>query len=808
MSIYYSYIKAALRNFRRNKIFGLINIVGLAIGMASALILVLYVINELGFDSFHEKADRIYRVEDQRGPDPANRGFFTMPPLAPAMKSTFPEIRDITRIVLWKRNVLVSYQDKKFIETNIAMADSSLFDVFTIPFLQGNPKDALRRPNTIIITEKTARKFFGNADPIGKSILFDNNTNYEITGVVSELPANSHFFFDFIIPGDYTGTDWGDGCLQTYLTLPEKYDYNKLEAKFPDFILKQMGPWIEKETGKPVAEFFKDKNNQVSFHLKPLRSVYLHHNMEGIPGLDGLMLRFGSIKNVILFSILAAFVLLIASINFINLSMARSLKRTTELSLRKVMGARKDSLISQFLVESMLISFAALLLALIILKSSLPFFNHYLGTFLRFSDISYLFLASLAITFLVGIISGLFPAFQLSSVNPAGILGKKSGSTTGRSRLSLILLTIQFIISIGLIIATTIIFLQLSFMNKRELGFSKDLVLLIERARALGENQEAFSETIKRYPGVREVSFVTSVPGRHFEPTTYGLEGRPGSESYLLHTMCGDQEFLETLDIKLVSGRNFSKGRATGDLEAVINEKAAEKYRWKEPIGKRIIFETKENGKNIFAEIIGVVRDFNFQPLYQEIQPMMIANLTRRGNLAVVKLNPGEINRTVTVIQDQWNRMTMAQPFQYSFLDDDFGKSYNLDQKRGILFLLFSVLAIFLACVGMLGIVISATEMKTKEIGIRKVNGATSLTILAHFSKYYLMWIAIAFVVACPLAWYFMYRYLENFAFRITLSWWIFAFAGILTLLITLFTITWQNWRMASRNPVELLRYE
>lgn len=806
--MYYSYIKAALRNFSRNKIFGLINIIGLAIGMASALILVLYVINELGFDSFHEKADRIYRVEDQRGPDPANRGFFTMPPLAPALKSTFPEILDITRIVLWKRNVLVSYQDRKFIETNIAMADSSLFDVFTIPFLHGNPKDALRKPNTIIITDKIAHKFFGNADPIGKPILFDNKTNYEIIGVVSELPANSHFFFDFIIPGDYTGTDWGDGCLQTYLTLPEKYDKNKLEAKFPDFILKQMGPWVEKETGKPVAEYFKDEGNQISFHLAPLRSVYLHHNMEGIPGLDGLMLRFGSIKNVILFSILAAFVLIIASINFINLSMARSIKRTMELSLRKAMGARKDSLISQFLVESMLISFAALLLALIILKGSIPFFNHYLGTFLRFSDISYLFLASLAITFLVGIVSGLFPAFQLSSVNPADILGKKSGTTTGKSRLSLLLLTLQFIISIGLVIATTTIFLQLRFMNNRDLGFSKDHVLLIERARALGESQEAFSETLKKYPGIREVSFVTSVPGRHFEPTTYGLEGGPGSESYLLHTMSGDQEFLETLDIQLVSGRNFSKGRATGDLEAVINEKAALKYRWKEPVGKRIIFETKENGENVYAEIVGVVRDFNFQPLYQEIQPMMIANLTGRGNLAVVKLNPGATNRTVAVIQDQWNRMTMSQPFQYSFLDDDFGKSYHMDQKRGILFLLFSVLAIFLACVGILGLVISATELKTKEIGIRKVNGATSLTILSHFSKYYLIWIAIAFAVACPLAWYFMHRYLENFAFRITLSWWIFAFAGLLTFLITLLTITWQNWRMASKNPVELLRYE
>jgi putative ABC transport system permease protein len=776
--------------------------------MAAALILVLYVINELSFDGFHEKADRIYRVEDQRGPDPANRGFFTMPPLAPALKSSFPEIQDIARIVLWKRNLLVSYRDKRFIETNVAMADSSLFDVFTIPFLQGNPKDALRRPNTIVITDKIAQKLFGKEYPIGKSILFNATTNYEITGVVSELPSNSHFFFDFIIPGDYTGMDWGDGCLQTYLTLPENYDSRQLEAKFPDFVRKQMGPWLEEETGMPVADFFKDKNNQISFHLAPLRNVYLRHNMEGVPGLDGLALRFGSSKNVVLFSILAAFILIIACINFINLSMARSIKRTMELSLRKTMGAGKGSLIRQFLLESVLISFAALLLALLILKSSIPFFNHYLDTFIRFSNVSSLFLISLVITFLVGIISGLYPAFKLSSVNPAGILGKKSGATAGRSRLSLLLLTLQFIISIGLIISTATIFLQLRFMNNRELGFSKDHVLLIERAGALGESQEAFSETLKRNPGALEVSYANSIPGRHFEPTNYNLEGGPGTEAYFFHTMLADQEFLKTLDIKLVSGRYFSKGRTSGDLEAVINEKAAEKYRWKEPIGKRIIFDTKENGENIYAEIVGVVRDFNFQPLYQEIQPMMIGNLTQRGNLLVVKLRPGDVNLTVAYIRDQWSRMTNAQPFQYSFLDDDFGKSYKLDERRGILFLLFSVLAIFLACIGMLGLVISATELRTKEIGIRKVNGATSLTILSLFSKYYLMWIAIAFVAACPLAWYFMFRYLENFAFRINLSWWIFAFAGILTFLITLLTITWQNWRMASRNPVELLRYE
>jgi putative ABC transport system permease protein len=799
---------AALRNFQRNKLFGAINIIGLAIGMASTLVLALYVINELGFDSYHEKAGRIYRVEDQRGPDPANRGFFTMPPLAPALKSTFPEIEDIVRVVLWKRNVLVSHRDTRFIETNIAMADSGLFNVFTIPFLIGNPQDALRRPNTIILTSKTAHKFFGDTNPVGQSLVFDGKTSYEITGVVAGMPANSHFFFDFLIPGDYTGTDWGDGCLQTYLTLPENYDAKDLEAKFPAFVVKHMGPWLEVETGKPVGEYFKDRNNQVSFHLAPLGSVYLHHNMEGVPGLEGLMLKFGSMRNVILFAILAAFVLVIAAINFINLSLARSIRRTTDLSLRKAMGAARGALIRQFLVESTLISIAALLLALVILRGSIPFFNHYLGTCMTLSNFSSLFMASLAVTLLIGILAGMLPAVRLSSVDPAVILGKKSGAATGRSRLSLLLLMLQFILSIGLIISTATIFLQLRFMNNRELGFSKDHVLLIERAGALGESRETFSETLKRNPGVREVSFVSSVPGRHFEPTSYNLEGRPGSESCLLHTMHADPEFLNALDLKLVSGRNITKGDVGGDLEAVVNEKAAAVYRWKEPVGKRIFFETNENGKNVYAEIVGVIRDFNFQPLYQEIKPMMIVNHPGRRNLAVVRLSGPEMATSVASIQEQWGRMTGGQPFQYSFLDDDFRKSYLLDERRGILFLLFSLLAIFLACVGMLALIISATELKTKEIGIRKVNGATSATLFAHFSTYYLRWIFLAFTAACPLAWFFMYRYLENFAYRVTLSWWIFAFAGIVTLLIALLTITWQNWRMAARNPVELLRYE
>ena len=808
MSICLSYIKSALRNFSRNKVFTLINVLGLSLGMGATLILVLYVMNELSFDRFHEKADLIYRVEEQHGPDPANRGFFTSPPLAPALKSMFPEIGDITRIVLWKRNMLVSYQDKKFIETNIAMADSSLFDVFTIPFLQGNPKDALRRPNTIIITDKIAEKFFGNEDPIGKSIIFNSKTNYEITGVIRELPPNSHFFFDFLLPGNYEGLGWGDGCLQTYLTLPEKNNKKLLEQKFPDFIARYIGPWMEKESGMSYANLIKDKNNHIHYFLVPLLDVYLHHNMEGRPALDGLMFKFGSIKTVILFSILAVFILLIACINFINLSIGRSVKRTTEILVRKAMGARKISLIRQFLLESAIISFAALLVALIILKMSIPFFNKYLDTGIGHSNISFLILIFVMTTFLVGTFSGLYPAFYLSSINPAGILGKKSGPPLLKTRLSHLLLMVQFIISIGLIISTTTIFLQLNFVNKLKLGFTKEHVVLIERASVLGESQQAFTESLKRNPGVLETSYSNSVPGRHFEPTTYQLEGAPRSESYFFNTMNADQEFLKTLNIQLVSGRYFSKGTTSGNLEAVINEKAVERYRWKEPIGKRIIYETKENGENVYAEIIGVVRDFNYEPLYQDIQPMMICNLPYPGNLLVVKIRPENLNKTIGSIQNQWSRMTNDQPFRYCFLDDDFAKSYKPDQRRGVLFLLFSILAIFLACVGMLGLVISATELKTKEIGIRKVNGATTMTILSHFSKYYLMWIAIAFVVACPLAWYFMHRYLENFAFRINLSWWIFAFAGILTFVISLLTITWQNWRMTSRNPVELLRYE
>ena len=803
-----SYIKAAIRNYSRNRGFTLINIAGLSVGMASALILILYVVNELGFDRFHEKADRIYRVEEQHGPDPANRGFFTSPPLAPALKSMFPEVRDVTRIMLWKRNVLVSYRDKKFIETNIALADSSLFDVFTIPFLEGNPKDALRRPNTVIITDKIAKKFFRDEDPLGKSIMINSKTSHEITGVVRELPPNSHFFFDFLIPGNYEGLNWGDGCLQTYLTLPENYDKKQLEQKFPDFIVKYMSPWLEKEYGLPVARIFKDKNNQINYFLVPLRNVYLHHNMEGRPGLDALMMKFGSLKTVILFSILAVFILLIACINFINLSIGRSVKRTTEISLRKAMGARKISLIRQFLVESVMISFAALILAFIIMKMAIPFFNNHLNTSVSFSNISLLFPVFVMITFMVGILSGLYPAFYLSSINPAGILGKKSGPPLLRTRLNHLLLTIQFIISIGLIISTTTIFLQLNFVNKIKLGFTKDHIMLIERAGALGESQQAFSESLKRNPDILETSYSNSVPGRHFEPTGYNLEGAPRSESYFLMTMNADQEFMKTLDLKLVRGRYFSKKAASGNLEAVINEKAVEKYRWKEPLGKRIIYETKENGENVYAEIIGVVRDFNFEPLYANIQPMMICNLTYPGNLLVVKLRPGNLNSSIVYIQDQWNRMTNAQPFEYCFLDDDFGKSYRPDQTRGILFLLFSILAIFLSCMGMLGLVISSTEQRTKEIGIRKVNGATSMILLTLFSKNYLRWIGIAFLVACPLSYYAMYSYLENFAYRISLNLWIFVFAGLLTLLITLLTITWQNWLMASKNPVEMLRYE
>jgi len=801
-------VKVALRNSSRNRVFTLINIIGLSIGMSATLILVLYVINELSFDSFHEKADRIYRVEEQHGTDPANRGFFTSPPLAPALKSIFPEIQDISRIVLWKRNMLVSYQNKKFIETNIAEADSSVFDVFTIPFLQGNPKDALRRPNTIIITDKIAKKFFGNEDPIGKSIIFNSKTNYEITGVVRELPTNSHFFFDFLLPANYEGLNWGDGCLQTYLTIPENSDKKLLEQKLPDFIVKHMGPWLEKEYGLPIDKVFKDKNNQISYFLVPLRDVYLHHNMEGRPGLEGLMFRFGSLKTVILFSILAVFILVIACINFINLSIGRSIKRITEISLRKAMGANKISLIRQFLVESVIISFSALILALIMLKVLIPPFNNYLNSCINLSNSSLLFFICVIITFLVGIFSGLYPAFFLSSINPAGILGKKSVPPSLRKRISYLLLTLQFIISIGLIISTITIFLQLQYVNKVNLGFTKDHIMLIERANALGESQQAFSESLKRNPGVLETSYANSVPGRHFEPTGYGLEGAPSSESYFFLTMNADQEYLKTLDLKLVSGRYFSKGTASGNLEAVINEKAVETYHWKEPLGKRIIFETKENGETVYAEIVGVVRNFHFEPLYQEIHAMMICNLPYRGNLLVVKLRPENINSTIAYIQNQWSRMTNAQPFQYCFLDDDFGKSYKQDQKRGILFLLFSVLAIFLACIGMLGLIISSTEQRTKEIGIRKVNGATSMILLTLFSTYYLQWIGVAFLVACPVSYYIMYRYLENFALRISLIWWIFAVAGMLTLVISLLTISWQNWLMASKNPVEMLRYE
>jgi len=798
----------AFRLFSKNLGFSIINIVGLSIGMAATLIILLYVLNELSYDRYHEKANRIYRISMQPGSDPSKQVCFTPPPLAPALVSSFPEIQSISRLVLWKRNVLMASGDKIFIEKNIAMADSSLFDVFTIPFLQGDPADALRRPNTIILTEKMAGKYFGHEDPVGKILTMNNDQQYEITGVIRSIPQNSHFTFDFLIPGKYDGLEWGDGCLQTYLTLPEDYPKQHLESKLPEFVISHMGPWVERVTGVPVEEYFKDENNQTSFHLMPLRDAYMNHNLEGVPGLDALMMKFGNKQNLILFSLLAIFILLIACINFINLSMARSVKRIKEISLRKTMGAERISVIRLFLVESVFLSFIALTLGLIILKISLPFFNSYLNTQLELSGISFLFLICVIITFFVGILSGIYPAFFLSRIKPTEILGKKSGTSFLRSPLSKILLSLQFIISIGLIISTVTIFLQMRHVDEAELGFTKDHVVLIERANALGEAQDDFAEILKRHPDVLSASYATSIPGRHFEPTTYGLEGRPGTEEYLFHTMHADDEFIDVLDLKIIQGRNLTKHLVSDELEAIINEKAVATYQWTDPIGKRIIFETKENGENTYAKVVGVVRDFHFQPLYQQIQPMMICSLPRKGNLLLVKLQPGEMQVPIAFIRDEWNKLTNNQPFQYTFVEDDFQKAYSTDYRTGFLFLLFACLAIFLACLGMLGLVTSTTEQRIREIGIRKVNGANSLAIFSLFSKDYIQWIGIAFIIACPLAYYAMYRFLEHFSSRIPLSWWIFAIAGVFAFMISMITISWQNWRIASRNPIDMLRYE
>jgi putative ABC transport system permease protein len=811
-AMFKNYLTVALRNVRRHKGFSVINIVGLAIGMAASILIAVFILHELSFDRHHEKADRICRVVAQFDPGGEKRGAYTVPPMAQAMLNELPEIENAARLSLWPRNDLVRYEDKLFLEKNYIYADASIFDVFTIPFILGDPKTALGDPGTVVVTKDIAHKYFANENPLGKSLRFeDQGRDFKITGVIENCPATSHFQYEMIasIVSTKTAFDtgWGGHTYFTYVVLKNRNARSQLEAKLHDFCRRHWGAYNYAQTGQTYDEYIKDGKNYYGFSLEPLSDIHLNSSV-----IDYLSIK-GNKAYVVVFSIIALFILLIAGINFMNLSTARFAHRSKEVGVRKVLGSSQKQLVWQFLGESVLLSLFALVFAILLVKIVLPIFRNLANRQLELNFFQSAYTLPLLVGFalFVGILAGCYPAFFLSSFQPARtVKGSRGEKTKGNVILRRALVVLQFAVTFGIFFGTFVISRQLQYVRDKQLGFNKEHVVVIHRADALRKQADAFKQELLRYPSIGTISDTESLPGRHFNPNSHRLEGRPATETPTLHTIYADHNLAELLNLEIVAGRYFSPEIPTDATSAVvINETAAKELGLTDPVGKRFHKEFGGAKEGEFVTIIGVLKDFHFNSLHYEILPMIIRPLSpSTWNLTSIRIGPENIPKTLARIEETWKTFTNGQPFEYSFLDEDFDNLYRNEQRMGQIFSLFAALAIFIACLGLVGLISFTAEQRTKEIGIRKVLGASVSKIIYLLSREVVALVFVAVLVAAPIAFYSMQKWLQNFAFRIGISPLMFVLTAIGTLAIALLSVSFRTIKAAQANPIDSIRYE
>ena len=807
-----NYFKIAWRNLIRNRAFSAINITGLAIGLASCLLISLYVLDELSFDRFHEKGDRIVRVVFKgimQGGE-MNEAH-VMPPTAAALKADYPEVLEATRL---RRggSPLVLLNQKLYMDDQLAFVDSNFLQVFTFPLIEGNAKSALLQPNTIVISKRLAEKYYGKQDAIGKVLTFkDWKTPYTVTGVMEEMPAHSHIRFDMLASmsslEEAKSTSWMISEFYTYLVLPEGYDYQKLNAKLPQTVDKYMGPQLKQALGMTMAEFRK-KGNNLGLYLQPLTEIHLHSNYQFDLGTSG------DLKYVYIFSAIAVIMLLIACINFMNLSTAGSSKRAREVGVRKVMGSEKIELVAQFLMESILLTGIALILGTIICLAGLPLLNSLSGKSLGFSlkALPALVPALLLFGLFVGVFAGSYPAFFLSSFKPISVL--KGGSavvklnSSGRNiGLRSGLVIFQFFVSITLMVGATVVYQQLKFIQSKKLGYDKDQVLVVP-AWALGKNLPVFRDELLRDSRVSNISLSGYVPAGPSDNNNYMISPE-GNSSQLLKTLRYevDYNYLATLGMQMAQGRNFSKDYGLDSTAIILNETAAKALGWQNDALGKIVSRRNNEGKGADYHVIGIVKDFHFKSLHDKITPLVMT-LNQGYGWMIIKTKNKEVSGLLANMQKQWDSFKPDLPFTYSFLDERFNETYKAEQKTGQIMGLFAGLTIFVACMGLFGLAIFTAEQRTKEIGVRKVLGASVAGIVALLSKDFLKLVVVAIVIALPVSWWMMSRWLEGFAYKIDISWWALALVSLLSVAIALLTVSFQSVKAALMNPVKSLRSE
>ncbi|ADB40593.1 ABC transporter permease [Spirosoma linguale] len=804
-----NYIKIAWRNLIRNKAFSAINIVGLAIGLATCLLISLFVLDELSYDRFNEKADRIVRVIF-RGSSAGGKmnEAHVMPPTAQTLKADYPEVLDATRMRMAGAPV-ITVNNRTFRDAATAFADSNLFQVFTLPLLKGNARTALTRPNTAVITQALARNYFGNQDPIGKIITMKSwKATYQVTGVIDNMPTNSHFHVDLLLSmaslPEAKGNSWMTSEFFTYLLLPEGYDYKQLEAKLPQVVEKYMGPQLQKAMGMTLTQF-RQKGNDIGLYLQPLTDIHLHSDF----AYD--LSPAGNIQYVYISGAIALFILLIACINFMNLSTAGAAKRAKEVGVRKVLGSAKQALTMQFLVESLLLTAIALLLAVGLVYLALPAFNELADKKLNLNVTTapWLIPALLAFGLGVGVLAGSYPAFFLSSFKPIAVL--KGSKFTGDSRsigLRSGLVVVQFFISITLMVSTAVVYQQLNYIQNKKLGYDKEQVLVLPETWLLGTNEEAFRNQLMQDSRVVNVStsgYLPAGPGNNNNFFVY-----PESQStQIVKTLRYDVDYnyIPTLGIQLATGRNFSKTYGTDSTGIILNETAARTLGWAKNALGHSLSRADQDGKVMTYRVIGVVKDFHFKSLHEPITPLVMV-LSSNSGTVIAKVKTKDISGLLASLKTQWNRFTTDAPFTYAFLDERFNATYRAEQKTGLILGIFAGLTIFVACLGLFGLATFTAEQRTKEIGVRKVLGASVLGIVSLLSKDFLKLVGIALVLAVPVSWWAMTKWLQDFAYKIDISWWVFALAGVLAVVITLLTVSFQSVKAALMNPVKSLKSE
>lgn len=809
-----NYFKIAWRNLKRNRAFTAINITGLAIGMATCLLIGLFVIDELSYDRHNEKADRIVRVV-LRGTLNGEqvREANVMPPVAYALQSRFPEIEQTVRLRTAGKPP-IAYADKLFRDHKLAFADSTLFRVFTLPLIKGDTRTALSSPNTLVISESMARIFFDREDPIGKVLaVFGDKVAYTITGVMADVPTHSHFRFDafasMVGVAEANRDNWLQSSFFTYLLLPDGYDHRRLEAKLQPVIDDNMLPPLEKMLGTTSAEF-KRKGGQLGLFLQPLTNIHLHSDLKPTTELE----PGGDIRYVYMFGAIAVFMLLLACINFMNLSTAGATKRAKEVGIRKVLGSEKSWLVGQFLAESALLTALSLGLAVGLVALLLPVFSSLSGNVLslRLGQTPLVLAALLGFWLIVSILAGSYPAFFLSSFRPIATL-KGAVVTPGNRRISLrgSLVVFQFFVSISLLIGTTIVYRQLHYIQTMKPGYDKEQVLVLERTNVLGQNEAVWRQKLAQDARVVHASVSGFLPNDKLNTALWGMQPDRNEAQFTRMAYFGvDQHYIPTLGMKLVEGRNFSADFPSDSSGIIINETAARLFGWsKNRIGRTLIHPATPgtDDKPQTFRVIGVVRDFHFRSLHERIAPAVMVLRDNAGGI-LIKTRTSDVANLLAALKEQWSAFKTDTPFAYSFLEESYQTMYQAEQKTGQLLGLFAMLTIFVACLGLFGLATFTAEQRTKEIGVRKVLGASVASIVGLLSKDFLKLVLIAIVLASPLAWYAMNQWLQDFAYKIDIEWWVFAGAGLLAVGVALLTVSFQSVKAALMNPVKSLRSE